>query len=113
MAVRTPFIFIETTLAQFFAASRAVFHAGVALTLITAFTSRHALTTVDAVATGTTAIAVAAHSCFALLASPAFVITDNASAVSTPDAVPFGQGHVWAIRVVRPQQVGYDQKEVQ
>ena len=83
------------------------------MVLLTAFATCYALAAVDAVASRTSAITFAAHNCFALLTSPTFVITDNASAISTPDAVPFRQRHVWAIRVVRSQQVGYDHKEVE
>ena len=94
-------------------AARTPFHAADAVILLTDFTSRHTSATGDGLAERTVEIAVAADSHFTVLAGPPLVVTDHRRAVRALLAVPLGNRHIRAVRVVRSQQIGDDQKEIQ
>ena len=113
MAIGTPFIVVETVRAKFGMAARTPFHAADTVILLTAFTSPHTSATGDGLAERTVEIAVAADSHFTVLAGPPLVVTDPRRAVRALLAVPLGNCHIRAVRVVSSQQIGDDQKEIQ
>jgi hypothetical protein len=87
--------------------------ADVAVELVTAFASGHAFTTEDSVASRAVEIAVTTNGRLALFACPAFVVVGGATTIGTAHTVPFGNRNIGTRRVVRSQQIGHDQEEVQ